>query len=114
MKWLVILIYTILLAGIMRIYDHFFKEKEKMKEIQERAKKGDVKEVDLMLMNKIMVRRMLVSFILFLPALFFFKPWGDIETPIGTMSWLWWFIICTLIINLIQGVLAWLRRTRGG
>ena len=114
MKWLIILGYTVVYTAVMQLYDRLTKEKEKVAKIRERAKKGDVREEDLLAMNKIMLRRMLFSFILFLPALLVFRTWGDIETPLGTMGWLWWFLICMLVINLALGVLTWLRRTRGG
>ncbi len=113
-EWLIIAGYSVFIVLAMRVYEWYFKERDQMRAIQERARRQQVTEEDLALMNKLMLRRMVVSLLLFLPAILFFRSWGDIETPFGTMYWVWWFLICTLVINLILGVLSWLHRTRGG
>ena len=94
-------------------FERFFGDRRKLAEIRERALRGRPTEEDLILMNKIMLRRMLFILIVFLPLIYALNRLGDIPTPLGVFPAVWWFVGNALLFSIVAGgVQAW-SRTRG-
>lgn len=115
--WEIVTAAAFLVVLVRFAYEKITRESEKLAEIRRRVK-GNVtpKEVQehLVELNKIMVRRMALLLILFLPLIYALSSLGEIETPLGRMSAIWWFLASSVVIGLAWGgVGTWIRR-RGG
>ena len=91
----------------VKLIDVVFKDREKMESIREmvkEAREADEKEREEILlratteMNKILLRRIVISIPIIMPLLWV-GSLGAIQTPLGEMSAVWWYLISYLIIG---------------
>ena len=122
--WMIITTAALIYALVMYAFNRVFKMDErnrKMLELSQRVRNDpdSITEEEMLAhtkeMYKIMGIRLAMVFIVFYPLFYAFSSrYGDIETPLGTMSWLWWFIISSIGVNLIiGGVRKWLAPSKG-
>ena len=122
--WLVITLAAAVYSLVMYAFNRVFKMDErnrKMRELSQRMRKDPNSITDEEIMEhtkemyKVMGLRLAMIFIVFYPLFYAFSSrYGNIETPLGTMGWIWWFMISSIAVNLvIGGVRKWLARSKG-
>jgi len=119
--WAVIVLvaigYSILLAFINRLIG-FSEMQRRTQQLMKRMKDApeDVSQEELMQhlveMNKKNLLRLVLVFIVFYPIYYYFSSrYGDVQTPFGTVYWLWLFIGASIAFGIILGgVKKWLAR----
>ncbi len=115
--WEVVTLAAFLVVVVRYAYERITHERERLAEIRRSIKENVTPEEmqeHLITLNKIMLGRMVWLLILFLPLIYALNSLGDIATPLGTMSAVWWFLLSSIVVGFVWGgVEAWIRR-RGG
>ena len=105
-SWLLVFAVALFVYAFYKLTEMYFGDRRKMELIREkleRAKKAGEEERRKVLaeatteMNKILVRRMVISLVLLIPLLWVYSL-GEIETPIGRMGAIWWYVISYLVV----------------
>jgi len=114
MLWLIVTLAAVLVSLLQFLYERITGDQAKLRDLQRRVKEAkrpeDVQE-HLVTLNKIMIRRMVVFLILFLPLIYALNGLGTISTPFGSMAAIWWFIINSFVVGaVIGGVSLWIRK----
>jgi hypothetical protein len=121
--WIIVTIAAIGMYAVMVGIRAVFRVEERQKRMMERSKKlrenpEALTEEELAEHMKEMYVVMGVSFlslIFFLPIYYVIRArYGIIETPLGKMSWIWWYVIVSVVLGLIYGgVKKWLAQSKG-
>ncbi len=122
--WMIVTIAAFVYTLVTYAFNRVFRMDErnrKMLELSQRMRKdpASITEEEMLAhtkeMYKIMGLRLAMVFIVFYPLFYAFSSrYGDIETPLGTMGWLWWFLLSSIGANLIiGGVRKWLAPSKG-
>ncbi len=84
---------------------------KRMKESPEEISQDELMQ-HLVEMNKKNLTRLVLVFIVFYPIYYYFSSrYGDVQTPFGTVYWLWLFIGASIAFGMIiGGVRKWLAR----
>ena len=104
--WIEVSIIAFLVYFIYALVEWKFQDNKKMREVQKKImelkKKGkEPSQEDILeattVMNKILLRRILISLILLVPLWWVYRL-GPIDTPLGKMGAIWWYFVTYAII----------------
>ncbi|MDN5358410.1 MAG: hypothetical protein PWP76_253 [Candidatus Diapherotrites archaeon] len=122
--WLIVTLAAFVYALAMYAFNRVFRLEERNRAILEMSKRlskdpDSVTEEEIAEhtknMYKIMGLRLVMLFIVFYPLYYAFSSrYGTIETPLGQWYWLWWFVVSSIVANIVVGgVMKWLALSRG-
>ena len=105
--WAWVSIIAIVVFVFTKLVDWKLQTRERMEAVRKKileAQKRDEEEKQRMFleatneMNKILLRRMVISLIIIVPLAWVYHL-GNIQTPLGEMGAIWWYIITYLIVS---------------
>jgi len=112
--WALITAAAFLIPLIRYAYERVTREREMLAEIRRRVRgrtSPEEMQEHIVALNRIMVRRMVLVLILFLPLIYALSSLGEIDTPLGKMSAVWWFLVSSVVAGLVWGgAEAWILR----
>ena len=105
--WIEVALVAVGVYLFVKFFEWKYREREKMEEIKKKLKKAKKEDgtldEDLLReatteMNKILLRRIVISIPLLIPLLWVMGL-GTIETPIGSMNAVWWYFIAYIVVG---------------